>query len=223
MAAAQNIFINKKEKTTCSKCKKAIPKGEFFVAEEERFLGLCFKCSPFVSYSFLASGDAAMTRRSKKHSTLCGAVLEWNQRRKRFERKGQYVELKAIGLAEQECKADVDKRAVTNQKAAIKRAELDKVYIREFALAIRKMYPNCPENRETEIASHACEKYSGRVGRTADAKEFDEQMIDLAVEAHIRHTETKYDDLFGKGKIKKEIRQDVKGAVLHVMDKWRNG
>ena len=48
-------------------------------------------------------------------------------------------------------------------------------------------------------------------------------MIDLAVEAHIRHTETKYDDLFGKGKVKKEIRQDVKGAVLRVMDKWRNG
>ena len=38
------------------------------------------------------------------------------------------------------------------------------------------------------MAKHACEKYSGRVGRSAAAKSFDATAIDLAVKAHVRHT-----------------------------------
>ena len=56
-----------------------------------------------------------------------------------------------------------------------------------------------PHKREFEIAAHACEKHSGRVGRTANAKNFNVEMIDLAVEAHIRHKETNYENEFGKG------------------------
>lgn len=216
----QTIFVSKKEKVHCSSCKKTVGKGEFFVSEDEKTNGVCFDCSPFKTYTFLASGDAAMTRRAKKHSTLCAAVLEWNQRRKRFERLGQYVEAAAIEAAKQECVADEKIRFVKNQKAAVKREELDKIYIQEFAVEIRKRYPNCPVNREIEIATHACEKHSGRVGRTADAKAFDAEMIDLAVEAHIRHTETNYDNEFGKGKKKREIRQTIKTDVVQVLKKW---
>ena len=46
-------------------------------------------------------------------------------------------------------------------------------------------------------------------------------MIDLAVEAHIRHMETNYDAQFGKGKRKKEIRSDVKFDIKRVMMQWR--
>jgi len=217
----QTIFVSKKEKVSCSACKTSILKGSYYVSEDEKANGLCFSCSPFVHYTFLASGDAAMTRRSKKYSTLCGAVLEWNQRRKRFERLGQFVEAHAITLAKQECENDEASRLLKNQKAAVKREELDKLYIQDFAKAIRMRYPNCPVNRELEIALHACEKHSGRVGRTANAKLFDETMIDLAVEAHIRHTETNYDHEFGKGKKKREIRQDIKLTVVQVMNRWR--
>src|SRR5688572_19987511 len=35
----------------------------------------------------------------------------------------------------------------------------------------------------------------GRVGRSAAAKSLDENAINLAVQAHIRHTETNYDEL----------------------------
>jgi hypothetical protein len=45
-------------------------------------------------------------------------------------------------------------------------------------------------------------------------------MIDLAVEAHIRHAETNYDNQFGSGKTKRMIRTDVKPYVVSVMRKW---
>lgn len=219
---SQNIFLSRKEKQICSRCYNPISKGHKFVAETEKSRGTCFKCSVFRHYSLLPSGNAAMTRRSKKHSARCGVIQEWNQRRKRYERKGQYVEPNAIVLAKEECEADQSKRDAKNIKAAVVREVKDKEYIIAFSEAIRLRYPNCPINREVKIAEHACAKHSGRVGRTASAKEFDAKMIDLAVEAHIRHTETNYDNEFGKGKRKKEIRSDLKFEIKARMSQWRN-
>jgi len=217
----QNIYLTKKEKLSCKKCGKKISVGKEFVAESENHKGTCFACSPFTQYAFLAPGDAAMTRRSKKHSELCGVVFIWNQRRRRYERKGQYVQAQAIEKAQSECAADADKRAEKNKKAAVVREVQDKEYILAFAKAIRQHYPNCPEKREIAIAQHACEKYSGRVGRTANAKQFDAKMIDRAVEAHIRHAETNYDDQFGHGRRKKEIRSDVRFTIDRIMLRWK--
>lgn len=217
----QNIFLTKKEKLTCKDCHKPIVLGQAFVAENENSRGTCFECSPFVDYTLLPPGDAALTRRSKKHSDLCGVLFSWNQRRRRFERKGQYVQLSAINVAKWECKADKTVRAEKNAKAAIVRAEKDKEYIQLFGEAIRKEYPNCPSDRELEIAEHACEKYSGRVGRSASAKLFDKKMIDIAVEAHVRHVETNYDAQFGKGKRKKEIRSSLSSEIKTIMRSWK--
>jgi len=218
---SQNIYLTKKEKLSCKTCGVQVPKGKAFVSESENHKGTCFRCSPFVGYVMLPPGDAAMTRRSKKYSASCGVVLFWNQRRKRYERKGQLVEESAIAKARLECDSDKELRALKNKKAAAIREIQDKAYIIIFAEAIRHRYPNCPKNREHEIAVHACEKYSGRVGRTANAKQFDGKMIDLAVEAHIRHTETNYDNQFGKGKGKKEIRSIVKFDIKRVLQQWR--
>lgn len=215
-----DIFLTKKKTLKCSSCGKGISLGEAFVAESEKHKGTCFACSPYVHASFLKSGDAALTRRSKKHSAFCGVLYEWNARRKRFQRKGQYVETEAIVKAKLECQADQAERKLKNERAAIKRVEQDQQYIAAFARSIRSRYPNCPKGRELIIAQHACEKHSGRIGRTAKAKEFDEKMIDLAVEAHIRHAETNYDDQFGSGKTKRMIRTDVKPYVVSTMRKW---
>jgi hypothetical protein len=217
----RNIYLTKKETLSCQRCKRPVRLGEKFVAESENHKGTCFTCSPYTESAFLEPGDAAMTRRSKKHSNHCGVLYAWNKRRKRFERKGQYVEAEAIELARQECEMDADKRAKSNEKAAVKRAADDIIYIKDFSKAIKLRYPNCPKNREVEIAEHACEKYSGRVGRTANAKQFDEEMIDRAVEAHIRHAETNYDNQFNKGKTKRAIRSDVKQDITLVLRKWR--
>ena len=216
----QNIFLTKKESLKCSTCQKRIPLGQRYVAETEKHRGTCFSCSPFAKLTLLKPGNAALTRRSKKFSNYCGVLFEWNRRRKRFERKGQYVEATAITKAEESCAEDEKERALKNEKAAVKRAAQDKIYIAEFSKAIRELYPNCPKNREVAIATHACEKYSGRVGRTAKAKEFDKKMIDLAVEAHIRHMETNYDSQFGTGKTKRMIRSDVKQDITSTLRKW---
>ncbi len=61
------------------------------------------------------------------------------------------------------------------------------------------MFHRCPDAAVEKIAQHACEKYSGRVGRNAAAKEFDPQMITLAVRAHVRHQYTNYDELLFRG------------------------
>ncbi|HUI91089.1 MAG TPA: DUF2293 domain-containing protein [Chitinivibrionales bacterium] len=58
----------------------------------------------------------------------------------------------------------------------------------QFAEKIREYFPACPKSREHDIAQFACLKYSGRIGRSAGAKEFGPQAINLAVRAHIRHT-----------------------------------
>jgi hypothetical protein len=71
-----------------------------------------------------------------------------------------------------------------------------------------------------EIAEHACLKYSGRVGRSAEAKSLDENSIRLAVVAHIRHEETPYDDLLAMGHERLEARAQVKEAVDQVLTQW---
>jgi hypothetical protein len=54
--------------------------------------------------------------------------------------------------------------------------ELDEEYVRRFAERIRELFPGCP-GRERSIAEFACQKYSGRVGRSAAAKQLDEDAV----------------------------------------------
>lgn len=215
-----NVFISRKERVICTECGVIIPKGGRVVAEEENGKGLCLGCAGILSLAFLPSGDAAMTRRSKKHSRYCFVLQAWNQRRKRYERRGQYVEAIAIEKAEAECHADKDDRAEKNRKAAERREVDDLLYKQQFALEVRRQYPRMPKGREFAIVDHACEKHSGRVGRTAAAKEFSLEMIQKAVIAHIRHCETDYDDRFGKGKRKREIRDDIRPLIQKVLRSW---
>lgn len=216
-----SVFISRREKCHCLKCNCLLKKDDYVVAESEKGRGLCLKCSPFRNLSFLPSGDAALTRRSKKHSKISVILQQWNNRRKRYERKGIYAEESAIKKANIECLQDKEQRAKIRKKAAIKRKEQDIEYIKLFSKEIRLLFPSMPKGREVLIAEHACEKYSGRVGRTAAAKELDEDMITRAVIAHIRHNETEYDDLFGKGKRKREIRNDIKPFIESILSRWK--
>ncbi len=86
-------------------------------------------------------------------------------------------------------------------------------YIEQFARQVRRLFPGCPLGRELSIAEHACLKYSGRVGRSAAAKSFNKQAIQLAVIVHIRHAETKYDFLLVKGYDRFDARAAVKDSV----------
>ena len=71
---------------------------------------MCLACADMEHLVFLPSGDAAVTRRAKKHSTLSAVVLKWNRARKRYERQGLLVESEALEQAEKECLADAEVR-----------------------------------------------------------------------------------------------------------------
>ncbi len=64
-------------------------------------------------------------------------------------------------------------------------------------------------------------KYSGRVGRSASAKELDEEAVTLAVIANIRHMETKYDELLSQGMERWDARDAVKFDIQDVLEQWR--
>jgi hypothetical protein len=152
---------------------------------------------------------------------LRAVVLQWSRSRKRYERQGILVEASAIDKAQEECLADADLREARQRRDASRRQELDREFVKDFAKNIRKIYPRCPSGEEARIAEHACRKYSGRVGRTAAAKAFDTEPLDLAVRAHIRHAYTNYDELLSFGYERWDARKSVSGDVERILDSWR--
>lgn len=212
------VFITTGE-SSCSECGEDLGHRAWITLAEDKG-ALCLSCADLDHLVFLPAGDAALTRRSRKHSTLCAVVLRWSRARKRYERQGLLVEVEALERAEQECLADEEVRAQRREREAARRAELDQQYVQQFAERVRELYPHCPPGREVVIAEHACLKYSGRVGRSAAAKSFDEQAIRLAVLAHIRHTETPYDRLLASGYERREARAQVEGTVAGVLSRW---
>ena len=61
---------------------------------------LCLSCADLDHLLFLPSGDAALTRRARKHSVLSAVVLKWSKARKQYERQGLLVEEEALEKAE---------------------------------------------------------------------------------------------------------------------------
>ena len=146
--------------------------------------------------------------------------MRWSRARKRYERQGLLVEEAALAQAEEECLADADARARRREREAARRAELDREYVERFAARVRELYPGCQPGREADIAEHACLKYSGRVGRSAAAKDLDADAVRLAVVAHIRHAETDYDALLAQGWDRWDARTQVEADVARVLTKW---
>lgn len=191
------VFITSGE-ASCEECGEDLGRQAWIFLVRDKG-ALCLTCADLDHLVYLPAGDAALTRRSRKHSTLVAVVLEWSRARKRYERQGLLIEEEALTQAEQECLADADARARQRERAAARRADLDKEYVARFAGRVRELYPSCPAGQEVVIAEHACLKYSGRVGRSAAAKELDAEAVRLAVTAHIRHAETDYDKLLAEG------------------------
>ena len=215
------VFISGRD-STCDECGEYLGIRAWITLNREKG-GLCLSCGDLDQLEFLPAGDAALTRRSKKYSNLWAVVLKWSKARKRYERQGLLVEEKALQQAEQECLADSDARERRREREAEKRAIRDEAYIQQFAAKIRELFPNCPPDREQAIAAHACMKYSGRVGRIGAAKQLDEKAVQLAVIAHIRHTETNYDELLGRGGDRGEARAMVREAVNEILWAWGEG
>jgi hypothetical protein len=178
-------------------------------------------CADLDHLVFLSRGDTALTRRATKYSTLWAVVVRFSRSRKRYERQGILVEEAALERAERECLADAEARELARERAAERRAQLDEEYVKTFAGHVGSLFPGCPPAEQHAIAEHACLKHSGRIGRSASAKQFDTGAIELAVRAHIRHAHTRYDELLAHRLERGEARAAVGPRVEEIVQKWK--
>ena len=204
--------------STCSSCGADIGKGDLLRMEKER--PLCLACADLDQLVYLPAGDPALSRRSRKHSTLSAVVVRFSRARKRYERQGLLVELAALELAERECLSDQEQRARARERAGLARERADAKYVRAFAEQVQSVYPGCPTAEAEAIAGHACQKYSGRIGRSAAARQFDPVALTLAATAHVRHRHSRYDKLLAQGWDRGDARQAVADVVRDVLKRW---
>ncbi len=215
------VFISNSE-SVCSECNENLGHHAWIFLNREKG-ALCLSCADLDHLEFLPAGNTALTVRTKRYSRLYAVVLKWSRARKRYERQGLLVEQEALEKAEQECLNDAEAREQRRLRQAEKREQIDHEFVKNFANHISKFYSQIPLGRENIIAEHACQKYSGRVGRSAAAKAYDEKSIDLAVIAHIRHTMTEYDELLSKGYERFDARALIKDKVNRILESWRSG
>ena len=211
------VFMTRSD-PRCDFCNEDLGRGAWIRKVEEK--AQCLECADLDHLVFLPRGDSALTRRAGKHSRRKAVVVQWARARKRYDRQGLLVEEEALERAEEECSADADERARRRRMAETRRCELDQEYVKRFARHIAERYPGCPRNEAQRIAEHACRKHSGRVGRSAAAKRFDPEAVELAAIARVRHAHTRYDDLLGEGLFREEARAEVRDEIDVVLKKW---
>ncbi|MET9027855.1 DUF2293 domain-containing protein [Nocardia sp. NPDC004168] len=204
------------EPWTCAECAES---GSYLITSAAG--PLCLTCSDLDHLEFLPAGNAALSRRAKKESTLAAVVVRFNRRRKRYERLGILVEEAALTRAEQQCLADEEARSRRRDRDRVRRAAEDVEYRARMSDEIRRLFPRCPADRATEIAEHAAARGSGRVGRTAAAKLLSAEALTLAVIASIRHRDTDYDHLLMTGISRSEARARIRPTVDRVLESWR--
>jgi hypothetical protein len=215
-AAPDLVVIQPSKEFTCAECHEA--GGDLLIMEDAG--PLCLACADLDQLVFLAAGDAALTRRAKKASTLSAVVVRWNKSRKRYERQGLLVSEQALDLAEQECLADADVRLRRRARDAVRREQQDVEFTGRFAAEIARLYPGCPPSRAEAIAAHAGLRGSGRVGRSAAGRDLDAGAVALAVIASIRHLDTDYDELLMSGVARPDARERIRPAIDAVLASW---
>ncbi|WP_307849637.1 DUF2293 domain-containing protein [Qaidamihabitans albus] len=205
---------------TCAGCGVDAEAGEFLLEEDGD--PLCLACADFDHLTFLPSGDAALSRRARKESTLCVLVLRFDRRRKRYQRRGILVERVALERAEEQCLADTDARLRRRARDAKRRAGQDVAFQARLTDEVRRLFPGCPEQRARAIAEHAGTRGSGRVGRSAAGRALDEDAIRLAVVASVRHQDTAYDDLLMSGVPRALAREEISEQIDRVLRRWES-
>jgi hypothetical protein len=225
-ATPENVKLDKEivifsisKGSQCAECGVELWKGDFIKKEQDRVL--CLECADLDHLIFLSRGDATLTRRANKYSSLKAVVVQFSKSRKRYERQGILVEAQALQQAEVDCLSDAQQREKRREYDTKRRDDLDQSYVTSFAAHIVQQYPGCSIAEATIIAEHACRKHSGRVGRSAAAKEFKPEAIDFAVIAHIRHCYTNYDELLMAGWERHTARHHIAEQLNTILAQWR--
>jgi hypothetical protein len=215
-ARSDLLVISASKAWTCSSCSTPCERHDLLTMDDAG--PVCLDCADLGHLEFLGSGDAALTRRAKRHSRLSAVVVQWSRARKRYERQGILAEVEAIDQAEQECLADSEVRERRRLRDAERREVQDEQFVADFASAIRAQFPACPSPRAQRIALHAGARHSGRVGRTAAARALDPEAIRMAVVASVRHEDTIYEDLLMGGIPRLEARVVVRDDIDRVLE-----
>lgn len=201
---------------TCATCGDT---GPYLIMEDDR--PQCLTCADMDHLVFLPSGNAALSRRAKQESGLSAVVTQFNRRRKVYQRLGILVEEAALSAAEERCLADEEVRLRRRDRDRVRRAEQDVEFQAGMAAEIARLFPSCPAGRAREIAAHAGQRGSGRVGRSAAARALDENAITLAVIASIRHLDTDYDRLLMSGVPRMEARDRIRDGIEAKLAEFR--
>jgi hypothetical protein len=212
------VFEKVGDEGKCHECGAELFTGDYLLME--RGQPLCLTCADLERLVFLPAGDAALSRRSRKHSSLAAVVVRFNRKRKRYERQGLLVTEEALARAEEECVTDAPARAAARVRAALARQEEDRKFVSALAQAILQRHPGCPANEARRIAEHTGCRSSGRVGRSAAGRALDASAVDLAVIAHIRHEHTHYDELLMRGTERLVARALVLEAIDGFLAEW---
>ncbi|MGC9945035.1 MAG: DUF2293 domain-containing protein [Bryobacteraceae bacterium] len=203
----------------CSQCNQELWKGDLLTMQGNQ--PLCMACADLDHLVYLGAGDAALTRRATKYSSLWAVVVRFSRTRGRYERQGVLVQPEALEKAEEECLADADLRAARQERDAERRQFEDIELAARMTDRIRELYPGCPPAEARKIAAHTAARGSGRVGRSAAGRALDEHALELAVAAYVRHRHTRYDELLMGGKERAAARGEIREEMDTVLDRWR--
>src|SRR6266545_6074885 len=124
------VFISNRD-SKCDDCGEDLGRKAWITLQRDKG-ALCLACADLDELVFLPSGDAALTRRARKHSALSAVVLKFSKARGRYERQGLLVEENALNQAETECLADAEARERRAERERERRAELDQSYVEQL-------------------------------------------------------------------------------------------
>jgi len=218
-AAPDLVVVDAIRDWTCAECGTA--DDRFMIMEKGA--SLCLGCADLDHLVFLPAGDAALTRRSRKGSTLSAVVVRFSRSRKRYERQGILVEPAALEAAEEQCLGDADARERRRERDRERRVAQDATLVAGMGQEILRLFPGCPPDRAAAIADHASVRGSGRVGRSAAGRELAQDAVVRAVVASVRHQDTGYDELLMSGVDRAEARDRIRADIDRVLARWRAG
>jgi hypothetical protein len=146
-----------------AECDEELWHGSLRFMESGRPLCLC--CADLDHLVYLGRGDAALTRRARRYSTLSAVVLRFSRSRGRYERQGVLVEEGALEHAERDCLADADQRAARREREEARRTEQDRDLAERMAAAILELFPGRGAGHRRahrRAGQRSCRTYRGR-------------------------------------------------------------
>ena len=91
------VFEKVGDEGKCHECGAELLTGDYLLMDNCQ--PLCLTCADLDRLVFLAAGDTALSRRSRKHSSLAAVVVRFNRKRKQYERQGLLVTEEALAKA----------------------------------------------------------------------------------------------------------------------------